>query len=62
MYFEPPMRMSCRLSRSEASGSSTSAKWLVSSRVNANATTNGKRAMRFSSAAVSQKEMAGLVR
>ena len=62
MYFEPPMRISCRLSRSPASGSSTSAKWLVSSRVKANATTNGMRAMRPSSAAVSQNEIAGLVR
>ena len=44
-YLVPPMRISCRLSRSLASGSSRSAKWFVSSRVKANATTNGKRAI-----------------
>jgi hypothetical protein len=56
------MRISCRLSRSEASGSSTSAKWLVSSRVYANATTKGKRAILSAIAAVSQNEIAGFVR
>jgi hypothetical protein len=58
----PPMRISCRLSRSTASGSSTSAKWLVSSRVNANATTNGNLAIFCWTLAVSQNEIAGLVR
>jgi len=47
---------------STASGSSTSARWLVSSSVYANATMNGKRAILRTSPSESQNEIAGFVR